>query len=173
MSFFFFFSSRRRHTRSTRDWSSDVCSSDLRGHAQRDGHQVPRQGPGRPVPADPSRMATEEATPTLSWSRVRGRPWRYGGPAPRTEYAAAATRQPARYQRQARGCGSASAERAVWRTDIEPTPGVGPRRTSSRRALDSPGDPPWHEQEDRIEATRSESNSGLLSISEPAVRSSR
>src|SRR5438105_7680044 len=29
MFFFFFFSSRRRHTRSTRDWSSDVCSSDL------------------------------------------------------------------------------------------------------------------------------------------------
>src|SRR5699024_9601156 len=28
---FFFFSSRRRHTRSKRDWSSDVCSSDLRG----------------------------------------------------------------------------------------------------------------------------------------------
>src|SRR3989440_3583264 len=26
---FFFFSSRRRHTRSDRDWSSDVCSSDL------------------------------------------------------------------------------------------------------------------------------------------------
>src|SRR5207247_8263136 len=25
----FFFSSRRRHTISTRDWSSDVCSSDL------------------------------------------------------------------------------------------------------------------------------------------------
>src|SRR5438067_6834163 len=28
--FFFFFSSRRRHTRSKRDWSSDVCSSDIR-----------------------------------------------------------------------------------------------------------------------------------------------
>src|SRR6266581_9430482 len=28
--FFFFFSSRRRHTRWTGDWSSDVCSSDLR-----------------------------------------------------------------------------------------------------------------------------------------------
>src|SRR5690606_26557947 len=28
--FFFFFSSRRRHTRFSRDWSSDVCSSDLR-----------------------------------------------------------------------------------------------------------------------------------------------
>ena len=27
--FFFFFSSRRRHTRLVRDWSSDVCSSDL------------------------------------------------------------------------------------------------------------------------------------------------
>src|SRR5687768_18014794 len=27
--FYFFFSSRRRHTRCSRDWSSDVCSSDL------------------------------------------------------------------------------------------------------------------------------------------------
>src|SRR2546422_6068303 len=27
--FLFFFSSRRRHTRCSRDWSSDVCSSDL------------------------------------------------------------------------------------------------------------------------------------------------
>src|SRR5215217_5574433 len=34
---FFFFSSRRRHTRYWRDWSSDVCSSDLAllgGHAR-------------------------------------------------------------------------------------------------------------------------------------------
>src|SRR3712207_7888130 len=30
MYYFFFFSSRRRHTRYWRDWSSDVCSSDLR-----------------------------------------------------------------------------------------------------------------------------------------------
>src|SRR2546429_9895372 len=29
INFFFFFSSRRRHTRCSRDWSSDVCSSDL------------------------------------------------------------------------------------------------------------------------------------------------
>src|SRR5437879_7131717 len=28
--FFFFFSSRRRHTRYIGDWSSDVCSSDLK-----------------------------------------------------------------------------------------------------------------------------------------------
>src|SRR5437762_11256854 len=33
--FFFFFSSRRRHTRYIGDWSSDVCSSDLRSaHAE-------------------------------------------------------------------------------------------------------------------------------------------
>src|SRR6266498_1816638 len=33
--FFFFFSSRRRHTRCGRDWSSDVCSSDLDRITQR------------------------------------------------------------------------------------------------------------------------------------------
>src|SRR5437868_10196262 len=33
--FFFFFSSRRRHTISKRDWSSDVCSSDLVSRCQR------------------------------------------------------------------------------------------------------------------------------------------
>src|SRR5690349_22245155 len=32
---YFFFSSRRRHTRSLRDWSSDVCSSDLQGDAEK------------------------------------------------------------------------------------------------------------------------------------------
>src|SRR5690606_40058314 len=31
----FFFSSRRRHTRFSRDWSSDVCSSDLGGGVPR------------------------------------------------------------------------------------------------------------------------------------------
>src|SRR5690606_40718157 len=31
---FFFFSSSRRHTRFSRDWSSDVCSSDLTGRYQ-------------------------------------------------------------------------------------------------------------------------------------------
>src|SRR5215203_5384181 len=30
----FFFSSRRRHTRYWRDWSSDVCSSDLGGELE-------------------------------------------------------------------------------------------------------------------------------------------
>src|SRR2546422_2519203 len=35
--FFFFFSSRRRHTRCSRDWSSDVCSSDLMNSRRRSG----------------------------------------------------------------------------------------------------------------------------------------
>src|SRR5437868_15525455 len=37
---FFFFSSRRRHTRSKRDWSSDVCSSDLKGYVARNTLEV-------------------------------------------------------------------------------------------------------------------------------------
>src|SRR5476651_1184401 len=37
----FFFSSRRRHTRYWRDWSSDVCSSDLAAPAHLRTHQDP------------------------------------------------------------------------------------------------------------------------------------
>src|SRR5204862_1689368 len=44
VSIFFFFSSRRRHTRSLRDWSSDVCSSDLDVHAQVEGRDVRQPG---------------------------------------------------------------------------------------------------------------------------------
>src|SRR5207249_8453121 len=36
---YFFFSSRRRHTRSKRDWSSDVCSSDL-SRAPVEGYEI-------------------------------------------------------------------------------------------------------------------------------------
>src|SRR5260370_8938992 len=35
---FFFFSSRRRHTRFKCDWSSDVCSSDLKTNPKRQNH---------------------------------------------------------------------------------------------------------------------------------------
>src|SRR5207249_9659066 len=53
---FFFFSSRRRHTRSKRDWSSDVCSSDLGSTCVR--VQVPRDRPQvEPGPADEDRHA--------------------------------------------------------------------------------------------------------------------
>src|SRR2546422_10949392 len=37
---FFFFSSRRRHTRCSRDWSSDVCSSDLFSHVRGESAMV-------------------------------------------------------------------------------------------------------------------------------------
>src|SRR5690606_39753958 len=36
----FFFSSRRRHTRFSRDWSSDVCSSDLEEEIKRTERQL-------------------------------------------------------------------------------------------------------------------------------------
>src|SRR5256884_759478 len=42
---FFFFSSRRRHTRCSRDWSSDVCSSDLSPHGHLDYNRaIPHGG---------------------------------------------------------------------------------------------------------------------------------
>src|SRR5690606_41039047 len=40
----FFFSSRRRHTRFSRDWSSDVCSSDLSRRCSRRGIEPMRSG---------------------------------------------------------------------------------------------------------------------------------
>src|SRR6266496_6219876 len=44
MFFFFFFSSRRRHTRSLRDWSSDVCSSDLEAQTVANCYTAIEQG---------------------------------------------------------------------------------------------------------------------------------
>src|SRR5690606_10758911 len=42
----FFFSSRRRHTRFSRDWSSDVCSSDLGCAPRTAGRPGPPAGTG-------------------------------------------------------------------------------------------------------------------------------
>src|SRR5438105_8147006 len=51
--FFFFFSSRRRHTRSTRDWSSDVCSSDLKKlKGPQFLHVITRKGQGYKLAED-------------------------------------------------------------------------------------------------------------------------
>src|SRR5438445_8338500 len=47
--FFFFFSSRRRHTRYWRDWSSDVCSSDLTINSGRLRFSCMRMAPGRAI----------------------------------------------------------------------------------------------------------------------------
>src|SRR5690349_15817791 len=41
----FFFSSRRRHTRSLRDWSSDVCSSDLLARIDLDDAELDQLAP--------------------------------------------------------------------------------------------------------------------------------
>src|SRR5204862_5047303 len=66
--FFFFFSSRRRHTRSLRDWSSDVCSSDL---PARSATASPTWFPDRSegmidLPARPrSRTSRGPATPRI------------------------------------------------------------------------------------------------------------
>src|SRR5699024_11589138 len=51
----FFFSSRRRHTRSKRDWSSDVWSSDLSGGAA--GDPRTERGPSRGRQRDRRRVA--------------------------------------------------------------------------------------------------------------------
>src|SRR3712207_9193884 len=51
---YFFFSSRRRHTRYWRDWSSDVCSSDLAGGRGRPQRQADPQ-PARHHPPAPGR----------------------------------------------------------------------------------------------------------------------
>src|SRR3712207_3117651 len=54
---FFFFSSRRRHTIYWRDWSSDVCSSDLRSTDLLSGLGPPALSPGDVLPV------AEPATP--------------------------------------------------------------------------------------------------------------
>src|SRR2546429_1365696 len=69
--FCFFFSSRRRHTRCSRDWSSDVCSSDLDpspAHAHRRNRRLLRPGI-RQTPARAAiivyRIRSEEHTSEL------------------------------------------------------------------------------------------------------------
>src|SRR5690606_40854720 len=58
----FFLTSRRRHTRFSRDWSSDVCSSDLPSPpSATHGDNRPDQGPV-PMPVPRTRSATTEST---------------------------------------------------------------------------------------------------------------
>src|SRR2546422_1799870 len=71
--FFFFFSSRRRHTRCSRDWSSDVCSSDLalmriRRNQVRAAEPLDEEAAGGhgPVSGVPARIDLERAFEQLS-----------------------------------------------------------------------------------------------------------
>src|SRR5204863_2460835 len=82
--FFFFFSSRRRHTISLRDWSSDVCSSDLSSIS---GRQAPvsacrcsalpardrRTGGARPVARRTTAAVRAEDTQVRSEERRVGK----------------------------------------------------------------------------------------------------
>src|SRR5690625_5863720 len=58
----FFFSSRRRHTRWPRDWSSDVCSSDLGSHHSSKGRR--------------------QKVMAMVWTMVLALPARFAGNAP-------------------------------------------------------------------------------------------
>src|SRR3989449_4913135 len=60
--FFFFFSSRRRHTRCSRDWSSDVCSSDLMAAIQASQRlrEVIAQAVARKLEVEPGALAFRE-----------------------------------------------------------------------------------------------------------------
>src|SRR5216683_6528370 len=71
--FFFFFSSRRRHTRSDRDWSSDVCSSDLVQGAKGpravpigEFHLLPGRTPERETVLEPGDLVTHVTLPPPS-----------------------------------------------------------------------------------------------------------
>src|SRR2546422_3755288 len=96
---FFFFSSRRRHTRCSRDWSSDVCSSDLPERMDDEWHlhtfdlksllaAIPRGLRVARVEAIPFRwlplryVARCEPADRLGAAPRRRRPW-LGPPSPR------------------------------------------------------------------------------------------
>src|SRR3989442_9201044 len=73
---FFFFSSRRRHTRCGRDWSSDVCSSDLgqrrndrRYHGERGGLRPATVGRGDDDRCGCSHRAGAQAEACTNWKR--------------------------------------------------------------------------------------------------------
>src|SRR5439155_19031968 len=97
----FFFSSRRRHTRWPRDWSSDVCSSDLAGILRRVSNEAlstifqVRSASKTLASSVITGMRTRSAAPmakTIAWlpkpaqsTRTRseerrvGKEWRWGG----------------------------------------------------------------------------------------------
>src|SRR5690606_40253183 len=65
--------SRRRHTRFSRDWSSDVCSSDLTGYVT----DAEKPG-GKTQVFDPNWKITAKAPPH-PWISVPGKSWRDPG----------------------------------------------------------------------------------------------
>src|SRR3712207_8722308 len=73
MMFVFFFSSRRRHTRYWRDWSSDVCSSDLDVRKRRAAIVAYVRKASAGVPLACSSEAASHACPALLEQAGRSR----------------------------------------------------------------------------------------------------
>src|SRR5207249_9364033 len=75
----FFFSSRRRHTRSKRDWSSDVCSSDLRCTAADASDSVLARAGVAPGGVGGGAAARRSGPPERARSEERrvGKEWRW------------------------------------------------------------------------------------------------
>src|SRR5690606_25626820 len=69
----FFFSSRRRHTRFSRDWSSDVCSSDLGAPAAHEAACAARR-PLPPSQPSPARGGRGLRTPCVPAGHPHGSP---------------------------------------------------------------------------------------------------
>src|SRR5690554_1248568 len=74
--FFFFFSSRRRHTRCGRDWSSDVCSSDLADNFGNTVHLFERECSvqrrhQKVVEEAPSAVLTEEKRKSMGEAAIK------------------------------------------------------------------------------------------------------
>src|SRR5688572_31109238 len=67
---YFFFSSRRRHTRFDCDWSSDVCSSDLRWEGRRSSQQPIHN---QEVKKEPSARSSTDRHAASSSGRDGGR----------------------------------------------------------------------------------------------------
>src|SRR5438445_12199963 len=125
--FSFFFSSRRRHTRYWRDWSSDVCSSDLYASAKYPGrapagHMLLRAFLA-PSDGEPGALAHAELAPLL---RITGAPlwtrafhWPHGLPRYEAHHAARVARVRERLARLApiaiagAGCGGAGMSAGV------------------------------------------------------------
>src|SRR3712207_7606768 len=70
----FFFSSRRRHTRYWRDWSSDVCSSDLLFAEQHRLGPAARGALERRCPYERAQLAPCRGPPSLLYLDVRTSP---------------------------------------------------------------------------------------------------
>src|ERR1035437_11010571 len=118
LSLFCFFSSRRRHTRYWRDWSSDVCSSDVR-----DAGFEPADHPGAPAGEQDARLPgfaedLVEAVHAPDREHVRGVPSRDDHDVVRERELTHVLRRP-----------RVEGQRRQLRAPAEPlVPGHGPRR---------------------------------------------